>query len=305
MVRAVLFDLDDTLVDHRHAHRAAVAGVRERFAALQRVATRRPRCRGHAPARSVPSRRSARYVGRRRRTCRALPRAVRLRGCSSTMRLRPPRRVLIARSYLGHRRRIAGALELLQALSAHVRIAVVTNNTLAEQSEKLATFELAPYVAALRDLGGDRRQQAGPADLRRCARASRLRARRRRDDRRLARRRRRGRACSRHRCHLVRSFRRVSAEKPRGAGPDLLRARCRRGPAHPRGPGCLDTGSLGSRARAERRPFDRRDVDDPLRCRGTAAIPPRRRALSSSRPRLTRSSRRAVSRVAGMSFASA
>ena len=35
MIRAVLFDLDDTLVDHQHASRAAIAGVRERFAALQ------------------------------------------------------------------------------------------------------------------------------------------------------------------------------------------------------------------------------------------------------------------------------
>src|SRR4051812_43474084 len=35
MIRAVLFDLDDTLVDHHFASRAALAGVRERFAALQ------------------------------------------------------------------------------------------------------------------------------------------------------------------------------------------------------------------------------------------------------------------------------
>src|SRR6187401_1276765 len=35
MIRAVLFDLDDTLVDHRHASRAAIAGVRERFEALR------------------------------------------------------------------------------------------------------------------------------------------------------------------------------------------------------------------------------------------------------------------------------
>ena len=34
MIRAVLFDLDDTLVDHQHASRAAIAGVRERFTAL-------------------------------------------------------------------------------------------------------------------------------------------------------------------------------------------------------------------------------------------------------------------------------
>ncbi len=34
MIRAVLFDLDDTLVDHQHASRSALAGVRARFAAF-------------------------------------------------------------------------------------------------------------------------------------------------------------------------------------------------------------------------------------------------------------------------------
>jgi HAD superfamily hydrolase (TIGR01509 family) len=148
VVRAVLFDLDDTLVDHRHANRAAVAGVRERFAALQRVALDD-------------------LVAESTRLLEALHRAVAL-GALAVDAARVERyRALFAYAgaaddasaaaaarthralYVKHRRRIAGALELLQVLSAHVRIAVVTNNTLSEQSEKLATFELAPYVAAL------------------------------------------------------------------------------------------------------------------------------------------------------------
>ena len=36
-VRAVLFDLDDTLIDHQHASRAAMAGVRDRFPAFQHL----------------------------------------------------------------------------------------------------------------------------------------------------------------------------------------------------------------------------------------------------------------------------
>ena len=35
ITQAVLFDLDDTLVDHQHASHAAVAGVRELFVAMQ------------------------------------------------------------------------------------------------------------------------------------------------------------------------------------------------------------------------------------------------------------------------------
>ena len=51
-------------------------------------------------------------------------------------------------------RRRAGAwfrvpLALLAALHGRVSIAIVTNNTVAEQTEKLATFTCAPYVDAL------------------------------------------------------------------------------------------------------------------------------------------------------------
>src|SRR5206468_2281454 len=53
------------------------------------------------------------------------------------------------RVYQASRCRVPGALELLQSLRGRVRIAVVTNNTVAEQTEKLATFGFAPMVDAL------------------------------------------------------------------------------------------------------------------------------------------------------------
>ena len=53
------------------------------------------------------------------------------------------------RVYQASRCRVPGALELLRALRGRVRIAVVTNNTMAEQTEKLATFGLAALVDAL------------------------------------------------------------------------------------------------------------------------------------------------------------
>ncbi len=148
MVHAVLFDLDDTLVDHRHANRAAVAGVRDRFRLLQRVSLDE-------------------LVAENTRLLEALHRAVALGTLAvDAARVDRYRSLFIyagaaddaaaaaaARAhralYYAHRRRVAGALELLQALSPQVRIAVVTNNTRAEQSEKLSTFGLAPYVAAL------------------------------------------------------------------------------------------------------------------------------------------------------------
>src|SRR6185369_15891765 len=44
------------------------------------------------------------------------------------------------RSYMESRRIVAGADALLRAIKPHARVAVVTNNTVAEQTEKLATF---------------------------------------------------------------------------------------------------------------------------------------------------------------------
>jgi putative hydrolase of the HAD superfamily len=52
-------------------------------------------------------------------------------------------------SYMASRRIVPGADALLRAIRPHVKIAVVTNHTLVEQQEKLATFGLAPFVDAL------------------------------------------------------------------------------------------------------------------------------------------------------------
>ena len=148
MVGAVLFDLDDTLVDHQHANRAAVAGVRERFRALQRVGLddlvaenarlldqlHRGVALGHL---TVDAARLERY-----RWLFAYAGADNDPNAADAARAH---RVL----YRKHRRRVPGALELLQALSPRVRIGVVTNNTHAEQREKLATFGLAPHVEVL------------------------------------------------------------------------------------------------------------------------------------------------------------
>ena len=76
---------------------------------------------------------------------RTLPASFRLRGCGrhgckrccGTVPLRLPKA------------ETGSALELLRALDGRVRIAVVTNNTMAEQTNKLATFGLAALVDAL------------------------------------------------------------------------------------------------------------------------------------------------------------
>ncbi|MEO8508130.1 MAG: HAD family hydrolase [Betaproteobacteria bacterium] len=147
MIRAILFDLDDTLIDHQHAARAAMAGVRARFSALAQLpldvlAAEHQRILDllhhevAIGARSVDDARIDRY---RRLFAFAGADGERAGAAAELHR----------RVYQATRRPVAGARELLVALHGQVRIAVVTNNTLVEQTEKLATFGLAPFVDAL------------------------------------------------------------------------------------------------------------------------------------------------------------
>jgi len=145
--RAVLFDLDDTLVDHRHAANAAMTGVRERFPVFA----------------SVPL---ADLAAEHHRILELLHREVALGTLDvAHARIERYRRLLAfvdgdeghagaaaelhRRVYQASRRRVDGALEVLALIARERPIAVVTNNTVAEQTEKLATFGLALYVTAL------------------------------------------------------------------------------------------------------------------------------------------------------------
>jgi putative hydrolase of the HAD superfamily len=147
VIRAVLFDLDDTLVDHQHASRAAIAGVRERFKGLQskeledlvrenqrildsmhhEVAIGK---RDVADARIERYRRLFAYVGEGHERA----------GAAAELH---------RRIYQSSRKCVQGALELVTHLHARLRIGVITNNTVTEQKEKLATFGFAPHVDVL------------------------------------------------------------------------------------------------------------------------------------------------------------
>jgi len=147
MIRAVLFDLDDTLVDHQHASRAALAGVRTRFAAFAAwsldelvAANQRILDLLHADV----------ALGRTTADDARVERYRRLFALAGDGAAKPGAAAeLHRRTYQAMRRRVAGALELVTALRARVPIAVVTNNTREEQTEKLATFGFAPLIHAL------------------------------------------------------------------------------------------------------------------------------------------------------------
>jgi putative hydrolase of the HAD superfamily len=147
--QAVFFDLDDTLVDHRHASHAAVAGVRDRFVALQ---ARELEAMVAENDRLVEALHAEVGLGRRTADHARIERYRQLfafAGATAAPASAAAAAELHRRIYQASRRAIPGAVALLAALQGRATIAIVTNNTVAEQTEKLTTFNLAPYVDAL------------------------------------------------------------------------------------------------------------------------------------------------------------
>jgi HAD superfamily hydrolase (TIGR01549 family) len=146
--RAVLIDLDDTLLDHAHASGLTVAAVHERFEVFQE--------RGVGELEAMHGRlleeihvevacgRMTLKAGREERYRRILiaygveEEAARKRSVEVAHHARTV--------YMGLRRLVPGARELLLALKGAAVVGIVTNNTVEEQTEKLATFGLGELV---------------------------------------------------------------------------------------------------------------------------------------------------------------
>ncbi|MBS0319091.1 MAG: HAD family hydrolase [Proteobacteria bacterium] len=148
MIRGVLIDLDDTLVDHRDAHRAALAGVRDRHPALQAVPfealldeSRRVLVDLHHDVQLGRLAPDAARVERYRRLF-----AFAGAHCDTP---HAAAATLGRELYQSLRGAVPGARELLVALRERVPVAIVTNNVTVEQEEKLARFALAAHVDAL------------------------------------------------------------------------------------------------------------------------------------------------------------
>ena len=147
-VRAVLFDLDDTLFDHQASSRAGLAAVRESFPMLASepfdAFEQRYRILLEEVHLLVLSGELAPAEARVRRFTRFL---------SETFVPSPDDVQRAAAAYFAgfhaSRRPVAGAVALLRHLRAHVKIGVVTNNVLAEQVEKLRHLELDALVDVL------------------------------------------------------------------------------------------------------------------------------------------------------------
>jgi len=148
-VRAVLVDLDDTLVDHLHAMRTA---LRELHSTDPRLQTLDFDFLCAEWQRVLDEMHDDVALGR-------IPihesRIIRYRHFYELAGSPVDRTEAEAISaqhvqrYMASRRIVAGADALLRAIKPHARIAVVTNNTVAEQVEKLAAFGMTGFVDEL------------------------------------------------------------------------------------------------------------------------------------------------------------
>ena len=147
--RVVLFDLDDTLFDHEHAARTALARVHRLnasfagwpFAAFEQAHSRvleELHLQVLAGSRSIDEAREERF--------RRLFAEVGAADGQGDVRATA---AAYREAYMSARRAIDGAVELLAALKPRVRIGIVTNNLLEEQQAKITLCGFDPYVDAL------------------------------------------------------------------------------------------------------------------------------------------------------------
>ena len=146
----MLFDLDDTLFDHRATSRAALSALRDEVPALQALAF------DELERRHVAVLEELHHAGvmlgvmsvdeaREERFRRLLAAA----GAPAR-----PEAVVAAAAryrdlYVASRRPVPGAVAILAALARRVRLGVVSNNILAEQESKLDQFGMRGLVGAL------------------------------------------------------------------------------------------------------------------------------------------------------------
>jgi putative hydrolase of the HAD superfamily len=148
-ITAVLFDLDDTLFDHRACTRAALAALRERVPAFRDV----PAEPFEAEHRRLLEELHLEVLAGRMTVDQArIERFRRLLAVAGGTAGAPAADGVAAAyraAYVEHWRPVDGALDLLSALHGRVAIGVVTNNVASEQRQKIATCGFAPLLDAV------------------------------------------------------------------------------------------------------------------------------------------------------------
>lgn len=144
--RAVLFDLDDTLVDHRGASFAGLGALRDRYLALAAVAAEELDEAHHRLLNEIHAQMLDGKLTKDEARVERFRRLFRHYGKELTAGEAGEVVAVYRRTYQDGRKPVKGAVELLQLLRGRVTVGIVTNNPTAEQEEKLRLCGLTPYV---------------------------------------------------------------------------------------------------------------------------------------------------------------
>lgn len=148
-MRAVLFDLDDTLFDHQRCARAALLGVRDGHACFAKLD---PSEFEASHGRLLEELHAEVMAGRVELDAARVERFRRLyawAGVDASQELAARAAATYRERYLDARIEVRGAAALLAVVKGHARIVVVSNNLLEEQREKLRHCGLDRHVDAL------------------------------------------------------------------------------------------------------------------------------------------------------------
>jgi putative hydrolase of the HAD superfamily len=149
MIRAVLFDLDDTLFDHRGCAHDALATVRQSQACFQSMPFDELE-RVHADA--LEELHAAVMLGRvpvEEARIERFRRLLESAGADDRGELAGELATLYRDAYRNARRAVAGAAALIAAVRRHARVGIVSNNVLDEQQEKLRVCSLDQFIDEL------------------------------------------------------------------------------------------------------------------------------------------------------------
>jgi HAD superfamily hydrolase (TIGR01549 family) len=145
-VRAVLFDLDDTLFDHRYAARCALQHIQETHASFRQYPLDHLE---REDFRLLTEKHALVLAGTLSLEESRIQRIQLLfAGCGETIDIERARQLSAERLevYRRSRQAVPGAVPLLEELSRQARIAIVTNNFTEEQKGKLDACGMTPLV---------------------------------------------------------------------------------------------------------------------------------------------------------------
>jgi putative hydrolase of the HAD superfamily len=137
MIRAVLFDLDDTLFDHRHGARAALGAVRDGHEALARLDMADLERRHSEVLEVLHLRVLAKEIGLDEARLERFRRLLEGAGVTGDAAAVDRAAAAYRQRYIESWREVPGASALLRTLAGRVRLGIVSNNLTREQHDKL------------------------------------------------------------------------------------------------------------------------------------------------------------------------